>query len=60
MGLCLAAGGRDPHGRGGALATMATAGSQPKQGLAAYAVVTAAYWTFMLTDGALRMLVLLH
>lgn len=29
-------------------------------GLAAYVAVTAAYWTFMLTDGALRMLVLLH
>lgn len=29
-------------------------------GLAAYAAVTAAYWAFMLTDGALRMLVLLH
>lgn len=29
-------------------------------GLAAYAAVTAAYWSFMLTDGALRMLVLLH
>ncbi|SHI71015.1 Predicted arabinose efflux permease, MFS family [Palleronia salina] len=28
--------------------------------LAAYATVTAAYWAFMLTDGALRMLVLLH
>src|SRR5690606_13744073 len=26
----------------------------------AYATVTAAYWAFMLTDGALRMLVLLH
>ena len=25
-----------------------------------YAVVTAAYWTFTLSDGALRMLVLLH
>ena len=25
-----------------------------------YAVVTAAYWGFTLTDGALRMLVLLH
>ena len=33
--------------------------SQPK-GLAAYIAVTAAYWAFMLTDGALRMLVLLH
>lgn len=29
-------------------------------GFAAYATVTAAYWAFMLTDGALRMLVLLH
>ncbi|KUF08858.1 organoarsenical effux MFS transporter ArsJ [Pseudoponticoccus marisrubri] len=29
-------------------------------GLAAYIAVTAAYWGFMLTDGALRMLVLLH
>jgi len=25
-----------------------------------YAIVTAAYWAFTLTDGALRMLVLLH
>ena len=30
------------------------------RGLAAYVAVTAAYWAFMLTDGALRMLVLLH
>ncbi|MBT0955826.1 organoarsenical effux MFS transporter ArsJ [Alphaproteobacteria bacterium KMM 3653] len=29
-------------------------------GLSAYITVTAAYWAFMLTDGALRMLVLLH
>ncbi|MGR3617716.1 MAG: organoarsenical effux MFS transporter ArsJ [Paracoccaceae bacterium] len=28
--------------------------------MTAYVVVTAAYWAFMLTDGALRMLVLLH
>jgi hypothetical protein len=28
--------------------------------MAAYIAVTAAYWAFMLTDGALRMLVLLH
>ena len=28
--------------------------------LRAYGAVTAAYWAFMLTDGALRMLVLLH
>ena len=30
------------------------------EGVAAYAAVTGAYWAFMLTDGALRMLVLLH
>ena len=29
-------------------------------GLKAYVAVTAAYWAFMLSDGALRMLVLLH
>jgi len=29
-------------------------------GFAAFLTVTAAYWAFMLTDGALRMLVLLH
>ena len=29
-------------------------------GFTAYITVTAAYWAFMLTDGALRMLVLLH
>lgn len=29
-------------------------------GFSAYVTVTAAYWAFMLTDGALRMLVLLH
>ncbi len=35
--------------------------SQPgSTGLLAYGAVTAAYWAFMLTDGALRMLVLLH
>lgn len=30
------------------------------KGMAAYVAVTAAYWAFMLTDGALRMLILLH
>jgi len=30
------------------------------EGMAAYIAVTAVYWAFMLTDGALRMLVLLH
>ena len=37
--------------------------TQPRKraaGYAAYITVTAAYWAFMLTDGALRMLVLLH
>ena len=34
--------------------------SPKHNGLAAYITVTAAYWAFMLTDGALRMLVLLH
>lgn len=31
-----------------------------RSGFPAYIAVTAAYWAFMLTDGALRMLVLLH
>ena len=35
-------------------------GSRSRGPLLAYAVVTLAYWAFMLTDGALRMLVLLH
>ncbi len=39
--------------------TAPTAAPRP-EGLAAYAAVTAAYWAFMLSDGALRMLVLLH
>ncbi|MEO8241170.1 MAG: organoarsenical effux MFS transporter ArsJ [bacterium] len=38
----------------------ATTGRPPVNGLRAYAAVTAAYWAFMLSDGALRMLVLLH
>lgn len=33
---------------------------QSAPGFKAYLTVTAAYWAFMLTDGALRMLVLLH
>ena len=36
-----------------------TVSSRPA-GFGAYIAVTAAYWAFMLTDGALRMLVLLH
>ena len=39
--------------------TDGTAFKHPK-GLSAYIAVTGAYWAFMLTDGALRMLVLLH
>ncbi len=34
--------------------------TERNQSLVAYAAVTAAYWAFMLSDGALRMLVLLH
>ncbi len=40
--------------------TEASPAAARKSGLAAYMAVTAAYWAFMLTDGALRMLVLLH
>jgi hypothetical protein len=40
--------------------TGAGAGGARPEGLSAYIAVTAAYWAFMLTDGALRMLVLLH
>ena len=36
-----------------------TSAARP-EGLSAYIAVTASYWAFMLTDGALRMLVLLH
>lgn len=39
---------------------MSEIAAQRPNGLVAYAVVTLAYWAFMLTDGALRMLVLLH
>ena len=39
---------------------MTTLATGKREGLAAYIAVTAAYWAFMLTDGALRMLVLLH
>ena len=36
------------------------ASAAPASGARNYAIVTAAYWGFTLTDGALRMLVLLH
>ncbi|MGH1464934.1 MAG: organoarsenical effux MFS transporter ArsJ [Cognatishimia sp.] len=39
---------------------MSDASHDKPSGLAAYITVTVAYWAFMLTDGALRMLVLLH
>ena len=39
---------------------MTTEISSSSKGFIAYLAVTAAYWSFMLTDGALRMLVLLH
>ncbi len=39
---------------------MSHADTQRPEGMSAYIAVTAAYWAFMLTDGALRMLVLLH
>ncbi|MCA3509900.1 MAG: organoarsenical effux MFS transporter ArsJ [Rhodobacter sp.] len=52
MGLCLPAGRYRPYGRGGDVTV--------PDPLRAYGAVTAAYWAFMLSDGALRMLVLLH
>lgn len=52
MGLRLPSGRHHPHGRG-----VNVTSPDP---LRAYAAVTAAYWAFMLSDGALRMLVLLH
>ena len=55
MGLCLPVGRHNPHGGG----TDVTDTPAPSA-LRAYGAVTAAYWAFELTDGALRMLVLLH
>ena len=42
------------------MADTARAPGDRASALSAYVAVTAAYWAFMLTDGALRMLVLLH
>lgn len=42
------------------MSNAATHAGPPPNPLRAYAAVTAAYWAFMLSDGALRMLVLLH
>jgi len=52
MGLCLPSGRYRPHGGGLAVTSL--------NPMRAYIAVTAAYWAFMLSDGALRMLVLLH
>src|SRR6267143_1819169 len=40
--------------------TVARRGAGLAIGVRSYAIVTAAYWAFTLTDGALRLLVLLH
>ncbi len=48
------------HPHGGQKPKGATVTRARNSGLVAYAAVTAAYWAFMLSDGALRMLVLLH
>lgn len=56
MGLFLPFGRHCALGRRIAL----TRSAPPPKALHAYAAVTAAYWAFMLSDGALRMLVLLH
>src|SRR5205814_4838257 len=40
--------------------SLAAAAPGPTISIRNYAIVTAAYWAFTLTDGALRMLVLLH
>ena len=56
MGICLPARRYFPNG-GGIPLTAPIARPRPHR---AYAAVTAAYWAFMLSDGALRMLVLLH
>ena len=60
MGLCLPAGRYRADGRGLAVTDTADPATPPPNPLRAYAAVTAAYWAFMLSDGALRMLVLLH
>ena len=60
MGLCLSAGRHLADGSGLAVTDAANPAAPPPNPLRAYAAVTAAYWAFMLSDGALRMLVLLH
>jgi len=60
MGLCLPSGRYHADGRGVAVIDAGSQVNPPPNPLRAYAAVTAAYWAFMLSDGALRMLVLLH
>jgi len=62
VGLLESDGGADAEGGEGALKNRASARDAPTvtMNLRNYIVVTAAYWGFTLTDGALRMLVLLH
>ena len=56
MGLCLPFSRYRPNDHKADVSHV-TVSSNP---LRAYAAVTASYWAFMLSDGALRMLVLLH
>ncbi|MCI4663094.1 MAG: organoarsenical effux MFS transporter ArsJ [Neomegalonema sp.] len=42
------------------MSTVQSSAGKPSNAVGAYIVVTLGYWAFMLTDGALRMLVLLH
>ena len=60
MGLFLSVGGYHSDGGGVVVTDTATRAIPPPNPLRAYTAVTAAYWAFMLSDGALRMLVLLH
>src|SRR5271155_2955478 len=61
MGLCEPAGRVDRPGRHQSAGPIGTGKSSPmNSAVRNYALVTGAYWGFTLTDGALRMLVLLH
>ena len=60
MGLFLPSGRHRADGGGFAVTDTMRHAVPPSNPLRAYAAVTAAYWAFMLSDGALRMLVLLH
>ena len=60
MGVCLPPVRYHADGGGFAVTGTAIPAAPPPNPVRAYAAVTAAYWAFMLSDGALRMLVLLH